>query len=176
MLQSPFKAGAGELRLTRVCRHYLSPSIFIRSGIPFTIRTGTDINGDTRSGTDRLFYIGRNTGHRTELPQRQCCESRKMFRFGADSPKRIEFSADGANLFNRTNFGSVNEIVPTTFEPLTINGQPNPRAGEPTALDYLEKTVRLRGRRDRSFAKGEPLSFTSAFNPRQVLFGLKFVF
>ncbi|HYV03358.1 MAG TPA: TonB-dependent receptor [Blastocatellia bacterium] len=168
VLQSPYK--------NVVMRDItFSPSVFVRSGIPFTIRTGTDINGDTRSGTDRLFYIGRNTGIG---PNYRSVNARisKMFRFGADNPKRIEFSADGANLFNRTNFGSVNEIVPTTFEPLTINGQPNPRAGEPTALDYLEKTVRLKGRRDRSFAKGEPLSFTSAFNPRQVLFGLKFVF
>ena len=37
-------------------------------------------------------------------------------------------------------------------------------------------TVRLTGRRDRDFTKGDPLSFTSAFNPRQILFGLKFVF
>lgn len=168
VLQSPYK--------NVVMRDItFSPSVFVRSGIPFTIRTGTDINGDTRSGTDRLFYIGRNTGIG---PNYRSVNARvsKMFRFGADNPKRIEFSADGANLFNRTNFGSVNEIVPTTFEPLTIGGLPNPRAGEPTALDYLEKTVRLKGRRDRSFAKGEPLSFTSAFNPRQVLFGLKFVF
>jgi hypothetical protein len=168
VLQSPYK--------NVVMRDItFSPSVFIRSGIPFTIRTGTDINGDTRSGTDRLFYIGRNTGIGPDFRSVNARIS-KMFRFGADNPKRIEFSADGANLFNRTNFGSVNEIVPTTFEPLTINGQPNPRAGEPTAPDYLEKTVRLKGRRDRSFAKGEPLSFTSAFNPRQILFGLKFVF
>lgn len=145
----------------------LSPSVFIRSGIPFTIRTGTDINGDTRSGTDRLFSIGRNTGIG---PNYQSVNMRisKMFRFGADSAKRIEFSADGANLFNRTNFAAVNEIVP-----VTVNA-----AGQITALslDYLFGTNRLKGRRDRSFAKGEPLSFTSAFNPRQILFGLKFAF
>src|SRR6185295_1011701 len=55
VLQSPYK--------NVVMRDItFSPSVFVRSGIPFTIRTGTDINGDTRSGTDRLFYIGRNTG------------------------------------------------------------------------------------------------------------------
>lgn len=173
---SPFKSGAGHSFLSRALADItLSPAILIRSGIPFTIRTGSDINSDTRGGTDRLFYIGRNTGIGPDFRGVNMRLS-KMFRFGADSVKRIEFSVDGENLFNRTNFGSVNEIVPTAFEPATINGQPNPRAGEPTAIDYLSGTVRLKGRRDRDFRRGEPLSFTTAFAPRQLLFGLKFAF
>jgi hypothetical protein len=36
--------------------------------------------------------------------------------------------------------------------------------------------VRLTGRSDRDFRKSDPLSFTSAFNPRQILWGLKLVF
>ncbi|MEK6406090.1 MAG: carboxypeptidase regulatory-like domain-containing protein [Acidobacteriota bacterium] len=176
VFMSPFKAGAGHNFGSRALADItLSPSIFIRSGIPFTIRTGADINGDTRSGTDRLFYIGRNTGIGPDFRSVNMRLS-KMFRFGAESAKRIEFSVDGGNLFNRTNFGSVNELVPTAFEPLLINGQPNPKAGEPTAIDYLSDTVRLRGRRDRDFRRGEPLSFTSAFAPRQLLLGLKFAF
>ncbi|HSB08787.1 MAG TPA: hypothetical protein VLM38_04710, partial [Blastocatellia bacterium] len=160
VFQSPFK--------NYVLRDIsLSPSIFIRSGIPFTIRTGTDINGDTRGGTDRLFNIGRNTGIG---PTYRSLNMRigKMFRLGSDGNKRIEFTADGANLFNHTNFASVNEIVP-----VTVNA-----AGQITSLglDYLFGTNRLKGRRDRSFGKGEPLSFTSAFNPRQILLGLKFTF
>ena len=158
---SPFKAGPGHSVLSRVLADItVSPAIFVRSGIPFTIRTGADINGDTRSGTDRLFYINRNTGIGPEFRSVNM-RLGKIFRFGAESPKRIEFTIDGGNLFNRTNFGSVNEIVPTAFEPLTINGLPNPRAGEPTAIDYLSDTVRLKGRRDRDFRKGEPLSFTT---------------
>src|SRR6185436_3007384 len=173
---SPFKSGKGHNFGARALADMsFSPSIFIRSGIPFTIRTGSDINGDTRSGTDRLFYIGRNTGIGPDFRSVNMRVS-KVFRFKADRSERIEFSVDGGNLFNRTNFGSVNEIVPTAFEPLLINGQPNPRAGEPTAIDYLSDTVRLKGRRDRDFRKGEPLSFTTAFAPRQLLFGLKFAF
>ncbi len=165
VFMSPFKSGAGHSFGSRAFADItLSPSIFIRSGIPFTVRTGTDINGDTRSGTDRLFYIGRNTGLG---PNFQSVNMRlsKMFRFGAESPKRIEFSVDGGNLLNRTNFGSVNEIVPTAFD----------AKGEPLATDYLSP-VQLRGRRDRDFRKGEPLSFTTAFAPRQLLLGLKFAF
>lgn len=160
VFQSPFK--------NAVLRDIaLSPSVFIRSGIPFTIRTGADINGDTRGGTDRLFSIGRNTGIG---PTYRSLNMRigKSVRFGADGNKRIEFTADGANLLNHTNFASVNEIVP-----VSVNA-----AGQITSLgiDYLFGTNRLKGRRDRSFEKGEPLSFTSAFNPRQILLGLKFSF
>lgn len=165
---SPFKAGAGHSFGSRILADMtFSPSIFVRSGIPFTLRTGTDINGDTRSGTDRLFSVGRNTGIG---PNYQSVNMRlaKTFRFGAESMKRIEFSADGSNLLNRTNFGSVNEILP-----VTVNA-----AGQIISLaqEYTFGTDRLKGRRDRDFRSGAPLSFTSAFNPRQVLLGLKFAF
>jgi len=163
---SPFKAGAGHNFASRALADItLSPSVFIHSGIPFTIRTGADINGDTRSGTDRLYYIGRNTGIGPDYRSVNMRLS-KMFKFGAESSKRIEFSVDGGNLFNRTNFGSVNELVPTAFD----------ANGNPTAIDYLSDTVRLKGRRDRDFRKGDPLSFTTAFAPRQLLLGLKFAF
>lgn len=39
----------------------ISPIVFIRSGIPFTLYTGADTNGDTHVN-DRLLHIGRNTG------------------------------------------------------------------------------------------------------------------
>jgi Carboxypeptidase regulatory-like domain len=164
VFQSPFKSWA----LRDIS---LSPSIFIRSGIPFTLRTGADINGDTRGGTDRLFNIGRNTGIGPNFRSVNLRLS-KSFRFKQDGPMRFELTADAANLFNRTNFAAVNEIIPVSVSPTGV-------LTFPTALsvaDYTAGTVRLTGRRDRDFTKGDPLSFTSAFNPRQILFGLKFVF
>jgi hypothetical protein len=160
VLQSPFKNYA----LRDIS---LSPSVFIRSGIPFTLRTGADINGDTRSGTDRLFNIGRNTGIGPNFRSVNLRLS-KSFRFKTDGPARIDITADAANLFNRTNFAAVNEILPVTFD----------GTGRITSLagDYNAGTVRLTGLRERNFRLGEPLSFTSAFNPRQILWGLKLVF
>ena len=172
VFQSPWKSGDGQPFLSRVFADIsLSPSIFIRSGIPFTLRTGTDINGDTRGGTDRLFSIGRNTGLGPNYRSVNLRLS-KMFRFKAESPVRVELSADASNLFNRTNFAAVNEIIPVTVSTTGV-------LTFPTALaeaDYNAGTVRLSGRRDRDFRKGDPLSFTSAFNPRQILLGLKFAF
>jgi Carboxypeptidase regulatory-like domain/TonB dependent receptor/TonB-dependent Receptor Plug Domain len=164
VFQSPFKRWA----LRDIS---LSPTVFIRSGIPFTLRTGTDINGDTRGGTDRLFYIGRNTGIGPNYRSVNLRIS-KSFRLEKDGPARIELTADAANLFNRTNFAAVNEIIPVTVSPRGELSFPNNFSDD----DYNARTVRLTGRRDRNFMQGDPLSFTSAFNPRQILWGLKFVF
>jgi hypothetical protein len=152
VMQSPFKNWA--------LRDFsLSPIIFLRSGIPFSLLTGTDINSDTRGGTDRLFYIGRNTGIGPNFRSVNLRLSRS-FRFRQDGGLRLEFSADASNLFNRTNFAAVREII----------------SADPNHPDYQTGTVRLSGRRERNFRAGDPLSFTSAFNPRQILWGLKFVF
>jgi hypothetical protein len=172
VLQSPFRAGAGEHFLSRAFADMsLSPSIFIRSGIPFTIRTGTDINGDSRGGTDRLFSIGRNTGIGPNYRSVNLRLS-KSFRLKKDSPLRLEFSADAANLFNRTNFAAVNELDPVTVSATGVLTFPSALS----TADYTAGTARLTGQRDRDFRKSDPLSFTSAFNPRQILWGLKFAF
>ena len=96
----------------------------------------------------------------------------KAFRFKADSPMRIEVSADFANIFNRTNFAAVNEVLPVTVSSTGVLTFPNTLA----AADYASAASnnRLTGQRDRRLS--DPLGFTSAFNPRQILWGAKFVF
>lgn len=143
----------------------LSPIVFIRSGIPFNIVTGTDTNADTRNFNDRIFYIGRNTGIG---PNFRSFDMRltKGFRFKADSAARLEFLVEGINLFNRTNFASVRDIIPATVD----------ATGKLTEPDYNAGTVRLEGRRDRNSELGQPLSFQSAFDPRRIQFGLKLIF
>jgi hypothetical protein len=143
----------------------LAPIISIRSGIPFTLTTGQDTNGDTRAVNDRLFYIGRNTGIG---PKYRSVDGRlsRAFRFRDDGAARLEFTVEVINLFNRTNFASVRDIIPPT-----LNAQ-----GQLTEPDYNAGTVNLKGRRDRSLSRGEPLSFQSAFDPRRFQFGLKLVF
>jgi hypothetical protein len=84
---------------------------------------------------------------------------------------RLELSVDGSNLFNRTNYSSVRDILPVTI---------NTSTGQITSLspDYLSAFAdnRLQGRKDRDFRSGQPLSFTSAFSARQLLWGVKFAF
>ncbi|MEK6302674.1 MAG: carboxypeptidase regulatory-like domain-containing protein [Acidobacteriota bacterium] len=172
VILSPFKGGDGHNFASRAFADItLSPILYIRSGIPFTLLTGTDINGDTRSANDRLFSIGRNTGIG---PNYRSVNMRlsKAIRFKSDSAMRLELSVDGSNLLNRTNYASVRDILPVTFSGVT---------GQITSLspDYgpaLADTNRLTGRKDRDFRSGQPLSFTSAFNARQILWGVKFAF
>jgi hypothetical protein len=134
----------------------LSPIVSIRSGIPFTLYTGADTNGDTHTN-DRLIYIGRNTG---VGPNFRGVDLRfiKGFRFKDDSPTRVEFLIEATNLFNRTNFSAVNDVLGTDL----------------SSPDYNAGTVRLEGRRDRGIT--QPLGFIAAFDPRRVQLGLKLVF
>ena len=170
VIESPFKSGADNNFMERVFADIsVSPSIFIRSGIPFTLRTGVDINSDTRGGTDRLFNIGRNTGIGPDFRSFNLRVA-KSIRFKNDNPMRLELSADFANIFNRTNFAAVNEVLPVTVGATGILTFPDALA----AQDYAAGTNRLQGRRDRLLS--QPLGFTSAFNPRQILWGAKFVF
>ena len=170
IIESPFKAGAGHSFGSRALADIsISPSIFLRSGIPFTLRTGADINGDTRSATDRLFNVARNSGIG---PNYRSVNTRisKAFRLKADSPMRIDLSADFANILNRTNYAAVNEVLPVTVSSTGVLTFPDALA----AADYASGTDRLTGRKDRRL--NQPLGFTSASNPRQILFGFKFVF
>ncbi len=143
----------------------LAPIISIRSGIPFTLTTGADINGDTRGGNDRLFYIGRNTGIG---PNFRSVDARltRSFRFRSEGQARLDFTVEAINLFNRTNYAAVRDIIPPT-----TNAQ-----GQFIEPDYNAGTVRLKGRTDRSISLGQPLAFASAFEPRRFQFGLKLVF
>ena len=132
----------------------LSPSVFIRSGIPFTLRTGADINGDTRGGTDRLFNIGRNTGMGPNYRKRQPA-AQQIFPLQAGRAADRS-TADAANLFNRTNFAAVNEIIPVSVSPNGILTFPNALS----AADYTAGTVRLTDAQGSRLRRARPLSFT----------------
>jgi hypothetical protein len=74
-------------------------------------------------------------------------------RFQVGERGTLEFIAEGFNLMNRTNFRSINNIV---------GDVPYQTLGSPI----------VGNRRPASF----PLAYTSAQNPRQFQFGLKFYF
>ena len=143
----------------------LAPIISIRSGIPFSLLTGQDINGDTRATNDRLFYIGRNTGIG---PNFRSVDARltRSFRFRSEGQARLDFTVEAINLFNKTNYAAVRDIILPTLD----------ATGKFVEADYNAGTVRLKGRTDRSISLGQPLAFASAFEPRRFQFGLKLVF
>lgn len=132
-----------------------SPIFIAGSGRPFNLLLGFDANNDGRSQSDRPFTVGRNTGLGEPF---YSFDARLARRFHFDEGKFLELTFEGFNLFNRTNLAGINNVVGSL---------------PPDQLLALAST-RARGRR--TSAPTDPLGFTSASNPRQLQFGVRFNF
>lgn len=159
VVRSPFKAGAGRNVFSRALADItLAPVVFARTGVPFTLRMGADVNGNTHITFDRPWPIGRNTGIGPNFVAANLRLS-KQFYLKRDRSARVEFIAEATNLFNHTNFLAVNDVIAADANLLA-----RVRAGD----------VRLRG--DATLARTLPLGFTAVTNPRQIQFGLRIGF
>ena len=157
IFESPYSGGSGSPWYERaLADFYLSPIITMRSGFPFNIRTGFDINLDTINN-DRPFAVGRNTGvgpwfFTTDL------RVGRQIRFNGDNPLGLEIIFDAFNLFNRTNFKEVNNV---TNGALFLN-----------QLGFTD--VRVKG--NSAIPASQFSGFTSAYDPRIIQLGAKFNF
>ncbi len=136
----------------------LSPIVKFNTGHPFNIlAAGTDVNGDRHSTNDRPLGIGRNTGLGPNYSDVDLRLS-KTFKIGERGG--LEFVADAFNLFNRTNFASVNNEFPTIagFTPFAANSSGR----------FLNPITVNPG--------GAPGSFTSALPRRQLQLGARLSF
>jgi len=129
----------------------VAPILVAQSGRPFTLLIFSDTNGDGRSQSDRPGQAGRNTGRGEAF---YSFDMRFARRFLVKESRYLEFTFEAFNLFNRTNFQGINNIVGTTFA---------------TATDFS-----VRGSSDRK--PTEPLGFTSAGDARQLQLGIRFNF
>jgi hypothetical protein len=129
----------------------VSPIFTYSTGHPFNLLLGFDANNDTNANTDRPLFAGRNTGIGPDFVSVDIRVS-KTFPIRRESPRRLEAIFEAFNLFNRVNFSGLNTVVGNTPLP----------------------SYRVRGRRE--VAPTDPLGFTSAFDPRQIQLGLKFLF
>jgi hypothetical protein len=111
-----------------------------------------DTLGDRHSTTHRPLGLGRNVGQGPNYVSFDTRLTRK-FVLGADGVRNIEFTAEGFNLLNRTNFKSINNTVGN----VAMSQLPSPLVGK-------------RG------IPTEALAFTSAFDARQFQLGLKINF
>jgi hypothetical protein len=157
LIDSPFQNVAGQPFYRRILANfYVSPILTARSGFPFNIVTGLDINRDLNPN-DRPFGIGRNTGLGPNFFAADLRVGRK-FPFGADSSRSVEAIVDTFNLFNRVNFRDIN----------------NNTSGVLT-LDQLGFTdARVSGCSNR--APSTLCGFTSAYDPRILQLALKLNF
>jgi hypothetical protein len=127
----------------------LTSVIRANSGRPFNILTGYDNMGDGQVNTHRPLGAGRNLGHGPAFFSIDV-RATKMLRFSAGALDSLELTVEAFNLLNRTNFQSVNNIVGT----LTLDQLPDPLVGH-------------RGN------PVTPLAFTSAYDARQLQFGVR---
>jgi hypothetical protein len=126
----------------------LSPIVRYNSGHPFNLLAGSDINGDRHSTNDRPAGAGRNTGLG---PNYFDVDLRLARRIKLNERAALQLIAEGFNIFNRTNFGSVNNVVGNIAGPFN-----------------------LRGTSSRS--PSQSLGFTSALPKRQFQLGLRLTF
>jgi hypothetical protein len=116
---------------------------------------GIDVNNDGRSQSDRPFDAPRNSGIGEPF---YSFDARLARRFPFKETMYLELTLEGFNLFNRTNFTGVNNVVGSlTLAQLKALAQTHPR-GNPLA------------------APTQPLGFTSAAPPRQLQFGVRLNF
>jgi Carboxypeptidase regulatory-like domain/TonB-dependent Receptor Plug Domain len=160
LFESPFRSGNGSTGNAwyqrAIADFYFSPIFTVRSGFPWDIRTGLDVNMDSNAN-DRPFAVGRNMGIGPGFFGVDMRLGRR-FRFNHDGRRSIELIFDAFNLFNRVNFKEVNA---------NTSGVLN--------LDQLGITdFRMRGRADlmpSSFG-----GFISAHDPRIIQVAVKFNF
>src|SRR5262245_55143565 len=157
IFESPYRGGGGSPWYERaLADFYLAPIITARSGFPFDIRTGIDINLDNNIN-DCPFAVGRNTGIGPMFFTTDLRVGRQI-RFRADNPLGIELIFDAFNIFNRTNFKEVNGV---TNGALFLN-----------QLGFTD--VRVEG--SSRIPANQFSGFTSAYEPRIIQIGAKFNF
>ncbi|HKX30316.1 MAG TPA: carboxypeptidase regulatory-like domain-containing protein [Blastocatellia bacterium] len=157
LIDSPFKGGSGKPLYQRVLANfYFSPIATVRSGFPFNIVTGIDVNLDNNIN-DRPFAVGRNTGLGPGFFAMDLRIGRR-FPLGADGSRSIEAIFDTFNLFNRANYKDLNN---------NTSGQL-----------YLDRAgfsdVRVAGCTDR--ATSALCGFTAAYDPRIIQLAVKLNF
>ena len=127
----------------------LAPIVSYNSGHPFNLLAGSDINGDGHFTNDRPPSAPRNSGLGPNYVDFDMRLSR-AFRFRNEYS--LNFTAEGFNIANRTNYASVNNIVGATFAPsFNVHG---------TA----------------ALSPSQPLGFTAADSKREIQLGVRLAF
>ncbi len=151
VMELPWKAAKGRGFGHNLLSDFtLSGILIARSFAPFNLNAGYDNVGDRHTDTHRPWGVGRNVGIG---PNFFTIDIRLNRQFPLGESKNIEVIAEAFNLLNRTNFKNVNGTVGELSLdelPASLKGRPGPAT--------------------------EPFSFTSAFDPRQFQFSLRFNF
>jgi len=137
----------------------VSPIAQYHSGHPFNLLAGEAVNGDNHPTNGRPIGANRNTGLG---PDYVSFDMRLSRTFTFREKYKLQFLAEGFNLFNRTNYASVNnEVSPFFALPIAAGGE-----------GYT--TFHVHG--SSALSPSQPLGFTSALPKRQIQLGVRFNF
>jgi hypothetical protein len=124
-----------------------SPIFNYHSAHPFNLLAGFDVNGDRHSTNDRPVGAGRNTG---VGPNYLSFDTRLSRTFKVREAVAVQVLAEAFNIFNRTNYASVNNVVGNISGPFHVHGS--------------------------SLSPSIPLGFTSDFPKREIQLGVRLTF
>ncbi|HZE82280.1 MAG TPA: TonB-dependent receptor, partial [Candidatus Polarisedimenticolia bacterium] len=97
----------------------VAPIVRYNSEHPFNLLAGTNVNNDRHSTNDRPPGAGRNTGIG---PDYVTFDMRLSRAFKLTEKANVQLMAEGFNIFNRTNFASVNNVVGVIAPPFRLSG------------------------------------------------------
>ncbi|MBZ5613732.1 MAG: carboxypeptidase regulatory-like domain-containing protein [Acidobacteriia bacterium] len=161
---TPFQAG-NNLLSHILADFTIAPVLFVRSGIPFTVRVPGMQNGTLgESLWARPWHAGRNTGIGPSFYSLDLRIS-KSFYFNRDGGRKIDFLVQGTNILNHTNFSAVNDSFPADPNPFQVGSQ---------TVNLMDGPYSFHG--IRGLDASQPLGFKAAFDPRHLQFGLKLIF
>jgi carboxypeptidase family protein len=132
----------------------LSPIFTYHSGHPFNLLAGGEVNGNNHITNERPIGAPRDSGLGPNFID---FDMRLSWQHKLGEKVRLQFTAEGFNLANRTNFASVNNEVGPLF-----------------GLTPGFKTFSVHG--SSAISPSQPLGFTSAFPKREIQLGVRFRF
>jgi len=146
----------------------LAPIFSYHSGHPFNLLAGGEVNGNNHTTNERPIGAPRDTGLGPDYID---FDMRLSWRHKLGEKTSVQFTAEGFNLANRTNYASVNnEVGPVFAIPAAEGG-------------VGSMTFNVKGIKPGSALPGggtakisTPLAFTSAFPKRQVQLGVRVTF
>jgi hypothetical protein len=141
----------------------LAPIFEAHSGHPFNLLAGGEVNGNNHTTNERPIGAPRDTGLGPDYID---FDMRLSWQHEIGETSNLQFTAEGFNLANRTNFASVNNEVGPVF------------GFEPGFTSFTVRGVKpgtaLAG--GGTATSSTPLAFTSDFTKRQIQLGLRFSF
>ena len=141
----------------------LAPIFSYHSGHPFNLLAGGEVNGNNHTTNERPIGAPRDTGLG---PNYYDFDARLTWQHKLGEKTNLQFTAEGFNIANRTNFASVNNEVGPVFGLMPGFTTFNVHGIRPGAALASGGAA----------TSSTPLAFTSALPKREIQLGLRFSF